>query len=103
MGSFNYGKVSLMFKLLRNLMDDNAREVKRLQKLVDQVNVLEGAAANLSDAALQGKTAEFKGRLERGEKLDDLMYEAFAVVREASRRVLSMRHFDVQLDRKSVV
>ena len=97
MGSFNYGKVSLMFKLLRNLMDDNAREVKRLQKLVDQVNVLEGAAANLSDAALQGKTAEFKGRLERGEKLDDLMYEAFAVVREASRRVLSMRHFDVQL------
>ena len=86
-----------MFKFLRNLMDDNAREVKRLQKMVVRINGLEEAAAGLSDAALQGKTAEFRGRLERDEKLDDLLPEVFAVVREASRRVLGMRHFDVQL------
>lgn len=86
-----------MFKLFQNLFDDNAREVKRLYKVVDQINGLEGQVAALSDADLKGQTALFKDRLGRGERLDDLLPEAFAVVRESSRRVLGMRHFDVQL------
>ena len=86
-----------MFKLFNSLFDDNAREVKRLMKVVDRINDLEGKVSALSDADLKGQTALFKERLERGEKLDDLLPEAFAVVRETSRRVLGMRHFDVQL------
>ena len=75
----------------------NERELKRLRPLVDQVNALEASIKPLSDEQLRAKTDEFRERLAKGETLDDLMPEAFAVVREAGRRVLNMRHFDVQL------
>src|SRR5205814_4965978 len=75
----------------------NDRELKRLRPIVAQVNALETATTALSDEGLRAKTAEFRQRLANGETLDDLTVEAFAVVREAGRRVLSMRHFDVQL------
>ncbi|MGC9518993.1 MAG: preprotein translocase subunit SecA [Desulfuromonadaceae bacterium] len=75
----------------------NERELKRMQVVVDKINALEEETKQLDDAALQGKTAEFRERLEQGESLDDLLPEAFAVVREAAWRVLEMRHFDVQL------
>jgi preprotein translocase subunit SecA len=73
------------------------REMKRLQPTVEKINALEPAMMALSDAQLQAKTPEFKQRLANGETLDDLLPEAFAVCREASRRVLGMRHYDVQL------
>jgi preprotein translocase subunit SecA len=75
----------------------NDRELKRLRPVVAQVNTFEPAIQALSDEQLRAKTAEFRQRLASGEALDDLMPEAFAVVREAGRRVLNMRHFDVQL------
>ncbi|HET8705725.1 MAG TPA: preprotein translocase subunit SecA [Pseudomonadales bacterium] len=75
----------------------NERELKRMQKIVTKVNALEEGIQKLSDDELKAKTAEFKARIEKGETLDQLLPEAFAVVREASRRVLGMRHFDVQL------
>src|SRR3954449_10537278 len=75
----------------------NERELKRLAPLVVQINALEGDIKGLSDDQLLGKTAEFRVRLENGETLEDLLPEAFAVVREAGRRTLNMRHFDVQL------
>ncbi|MCF6093431.1 accessory Sec system translocase SecA2 [Microaerobacter geothermalis] len=77
--------------------DSNEREVKRLNRLVDQVNGYEEEISRLTDDQLKGKTIEFKSRLDRGEELDQLLPEAFAVVREASKRVLGMRHFDVQI------
>jgi preprotein translocase subunit SecA len=86
-----------MLKMLRNLLDDNAREIKKLQKTVDKINGLEAEIQAKSDAELQGQTALFRDRLDRGESLDDILPEAFATVREVSRRVLGMRHFDVQL------
>jgi preprotein translocase subunit SecA len=75
----------------------NDRELKRLRPIVERVNSFEPAITALSDADLRAKTAEFRERLGRGEALADLLPEAFAVVREAGRRVLSMRHYDVQL------
>ena len=75
----------------------NDRLVKRLFKVVHQVNALEASTKELSDEALRAKTAEFRERLAQGSKLDDLLPEAFAVVREAGVRALGMRHFDVQL------
>ncbi len=75
----------------------NEREIKRLWPLVEQVNSLETQIANLSDIQLKDKTGEFKRRLETGETLEDILPEAFAVVREVSRRRLKMRHFDVQI------
>jgi len=75
----------------------NDRLIKRYNKSVQQINALEPAISALSDEALRAKTAEFKERLAKGEVLDDLLPEAFAVVREAGKRVLNMRHFDVQL------
>jgi preprotein translocase subunit SecA len=75
----------------------NERELKRLIPGVAQVNAFEPSISALTDEQLRGKTAEFRLRLEQGETLDDLLPEAFAVVREAGRRVLNMRHFDVQL------
>jgi preprotein translocase subunit SecA len=75
----------------------NERELKRMQPIVAQINALEPSMTALSDEQLRGKTAEFRLRLEQGETLDDLLPEAFAVVREAGRRTLNMRHFDVQL------
>ena len=75
----------------------NDREVKRYKKMVARINQLEKSLESLSDDELAGKTSEFRARLENGEKLDAIMPEAFAVVREGSRRVMNMRHFDVQL------
>ena len=81
-------------KLLGN---KNAKEIKRIRSIVDEINGLEPSMLSLSDISLRGKTEEFKARLADGETLDDILPEAFAVVREASKRVLGMRHFDVQM------
>lgn len=75
----------------------NAREIKRMRKTVSRINELEEQYGNLSDTELQGKTAEFRRRYEEGETLDALLPEAFATAREASRRVMGMRHYDVQM------
>ena len=75
----------------------NDREVNRIQAIVDRTNLLENSINKLSDGQLFEKTAEFKGRLKEGDTLDDILPEAFAVVREAGLRTLNMRHFDVQL------
>lgn len=75
----------------------NERRVKQLRPIVEAINGLEDKIKPLSDDQLKGKTAEFKEKLEQGATLDNLLPEAFAVVREASRRVTGMRHFDVQL------
>jgi len=75
----------------------NEREIKRLRPLVAEINVLEPQIQPLTDDQLRAKTIEFRKRAAGGESLDDLLVEAFAVVREAGRRVLNMRHFDVQL------
>ena len=87
-----------MFGFLQRLVGNNsAREIKKMRTIVEQINGLEDQLIGLSDTSLAGKTREFKERLENGETLDDILPEAFAVVREASKRVLGMRHFDVQL------
>ena len=84
--------------IVKNLFGSrNDRLLKDYGKKAQQINLLEDATKKLSDAALKAKTTEFKKRLNEGQKLDDLLVEAFAVVREASRRALEMRHFDVQL------
>ncbi|HUR88516.1 MAG TPA: preprotein translocase subunit SecA [Ramlibacter sp.] len=75
----------------------NDRLLKQYRRVVDRINGLEQEFEKLSDAQLRGKTDEFKARVEKGEALDDLLPEAFATVREASKRVMKMRHFDVQL------
>jgi preprotein translocase subunit SecA len=73
------------------------REIKRIMPIVKKVNSLEASVEKLSDEELREKTEEFKGRLKKGETLDDILPEAFAVVREASKRVLGLRHYDVQI------
>src|ERR687895_670969 len=75
----------------------NERELKRLRPLVAEINAFEPSIQPLTDEQLRGKTDEFRKRIANGESLSDLLPEAFAVVREAGRRVLNMRHFDVQL------
>jgi len=75
----------------------NARELKKLQPKVVAINELEPRIQKMSDEELAGQTARFKERLERGEPLDDMLFEAFATVREVGKRVLKMRHYDVQL------
>lgn len=82
---------------LKKFLDDNKKDVKKLEKFAAQVNQYDKPFRELSDEALQAKTDEFKVRLEKGETLNDIMAEAFAVVREASDRVLGLRHFDVQI------
>ncbi|WP_018404868.1 preprotein translocase subunit SecA [Marinobacter gelidimuriae] len=74
----------------------NAREIKRMRKIAVRINELEKQFGSLTDSELQGKTTEFRERLQKGESLDALMPEAFACVREASGRVMGMRHYDVQ-------
>jgi len=92
------GDVRLVFGLIKKVIGDaNERELKQISKKVEKVNQLEAQIEALSDDDLRQKTTEFKERLEKGETLDDLLPEAFAVVREASKRVLGMRHFDVQI------
>ncbi|MBR3051745.1 MAG: preprotein translocase subunit SecA [Selenomonadaceae bacterium] len=81
----------------RFLGDNNDKEIKRLQKTVDKVNALEAGLQNYTDDKLASSTEKFRERLAAGETLNDILPEAFAVCREASRRVLGMRHFDVQL------
>jgi len=75
----------------------NERILKMMRKRVDKINSLESAMEKLSDDELKAKTTEFKQRIANGESLDSILEEAFAVVREASKRVFGMRHFDVQL------
>ena len=84
-----------MLKLL--LGDPNARKLKKYDPYIKEINLLEEDIKPLSDEQLKGKTVEFKQRLAKGETLDDILPEAFAVVRESGRRVLGLRHFDVQL------
>ncbi|HIE38070.1 MAG TPA: hypothetical protein EYP77_03200, partial [Anaerolineae bacterium] len=91
-----------MAKKLKGLVgkligDANAREIGRLQKVVERINALEPGYEALSDEALRAKTVEFRRRLARGERVDDLLVEAFAAVREAGKRTISLRHYDVQL------
>src|SRR5262245_34103254 len=73
------------------------REIRRLRPRVDVINSLEPAISKLTDAELRAKTAEFKEKLDNGASLDDILHDAFAVAREAGKRALKMRHFDVQL------
>ena len=87
-----------MVKILEKIFGTkNDRELKRLYQIVEEINSLESKIASLSDSQLKAKTEEFKGRLIKGESLDSLLNEAFATVREVSKRTLGMRHFDVQL------
>ncbi len=81
----------------RFLGDNNDREIARYRGIVEKINALEGDLQNLTDSSLSGHTDKFKERLANGETLDDILPEAFAVVREASRRVLGLRHYDVQM------
>lgn len=88
----------LLDKVLAKIFGSaNERYLKRIRPLVSAINDREARLQELSDAELQAQTARFKERLEQGESLDDLLPDAFATVREASRRVTGMRHFDVQL------
>jgi len=86
-----------VFKWLGSLVDSNEKELKRLQPTVDKINGLEQPFARLSDAELRAKTDEFKARLSGGAPLDEILPEAFAAVREAAKRTIGQRHFDVQL------
>ncbi|MCM3635941.1 preprotein translocase subunit SecA [Paenibacillus camelliae] len=87
-----------MLGLVKKIFGDyNEKEIKRLSKVVEHINNIEPQYQALSDEQLRAKTDEFKARLAKGETLDDILPEAFATAREASKRVLNMRHFDVQL------
>ena len=87
-----------MFGILKRFLgDNNDKEIKRLRAKVDEINGFEEGLNNLSDSSLARYTDKFRDRLAEGETLDDILPEAFAVVREASRRILGMRHFDVQM------
>ncbi len=97
-GSCHRRKALMFASLARALFGSaNDRSLKSHQRRVPEINALEPGIQALDDAALAAKTVEFRGRLQQGASLDELLPEAFAVVREASRRVLGMRHFDVQL------
>ena len=91
------GVICLLSFLQRLLGNNNAKEIKKMRAIADHINEIEPNYVKLSDDNLLAKTDEFKRRLQKGETLDDILPEAFAVVREASKRVLGMRHFDVQL------
>ncbi len=87
-----------MFGFIEKILGNaNAREVKKMEAIVSEINSYEGAMTALSDSSLAHKTVEFRNRLEKGETLENILPEAFAVVREAAKRVLGMRHFDVQM------
>ena len=89
----------VMLRKFLNFLDTNAyrREVEQYARIVEQINILEPQYSSMSDRQLALMTAEFRSRLVQGEDLDDLLPEAFALVREAARRTIGMRHFDVQL------
>ncbi len=86
-----------MLNFFSKILDSNEKQVNKLQPIVEAINSFEPKLSKLSDSKLKAKTAEFKLRLERSETLDDILPEAFAAVREASKRVLGQRHYDVQL------
>jgi len=86
-----------MFKFLGNLLDSNERELSKLDPIIDKVNSLEKETKRFSDEKLKEKTLLLKKRLEKGETLDDILPEAFAMVREAAQRTIGQRHFDVQI------
>src|ERR671923_1033660 len=95
-GAYNEG--SMIDAVLKKIFGTkHERDVKRAMPVVAQINALEPALQTLDDAALRGKTDELRKRLADGVPLDDVLPEAFAVCREAARRALRMRHFDVQL------
>lgn len=86
-----------MLGMLKKVFDPNKRQIARLEKIANEIDALGAQMAQLSDDELRQKTEEFKARLEKGETLDDLLVEAFAVVREAAKRVLGMYPYKVQL------
>ena len=86
-----------MLKSIKNFFDPTERELKRLESVIQSINAMEPELQTLSDSELRSKTDYFQEKLRGGATLDDILPETFAVVREASRRVLNMRHFDVQL------
>src|SRR3989338_5813579 len=88
----------MLKKLVESIIGSKSeRSLKTVQPVVDQINALEDEISKLTDAELRAKTDEFKERLAKGETLDDLLPEAFACVREASKRTIKLRHYDVQL------
>ena len=88
----------MLSKLAKSIFgSSNDRELRKLRKMVDQINQLESGLQDLTSAQLKNKTTEFKQRINLGESLDDILPEAFATVRETAKRVLEMRHFDVQM------
>jgi preprotein translocase subunit SecA len=88
----------MLSKLVKSIFgSSNDRELRKMQKTVDRINQLEPDFQVLSDQQLQKKTAEYKSRIDQGETLDEILPEAFATVRETAKRVLGMRHFDVQM------
>lgn len=86
-----------MFKFLSKLLDSNEKEINRLKALVGEINALEPEAQKIKDTGFAKKTAEFKERLKNGQTLDDILPESYAVVREAAKRTIGERHYDVQL------
>lgn len=86
-----------MLSILTRLFDSNEKQVRNLQPIIDRINDLEAEFSQLKDEQLAEKTQEFKERFEQGESLDDLLPEAFANVREAAKRTIGQRHYDVQL------
>lgn len=89
--------MKVLLEKIFKIFDPNERELKKLRAIVNKINEQEQLISKLSDEELKNKTVEFRQRLEKGENLDSLLPEAFATVREAAKRTLSMRHFDVQL------
>ncbi|MGB0720741.1 MAG: preprotein translocase subunit SecA, partial [Bdellovibrionales bacterium] len=88
----------MVFTLAARLFGStNDRQLKSIQRHIDPINALESTYEAMSDSDLQGQTAAFRQRIENGEKLDNLLHESFAVVREASKRVLGLRPYDVQM------
>ncbi|MDR1616932.1 MAG: preprotein translocase subunit SecA [Syntrophomonadaceae bacterium] len=87
----------MLKNFLKNLLDDDEKEIKKIRPFVQNINSLEPEIQNLPDEEFPAKTEEFRQRLKEGAELNDILPEAFALVREASRRTLGMRHFDVQL------
>jgi len=94
----HFKELIFLFGFLEKILgNSSAKEIKRLRPIVEEINYFEAKLSQLSDNSLAAKTDEFKKRLADGETLEDILPEAFAVVREAAKRVLGMRHFDVQL------
>ena len=88
---------AIMFKFIGNLLDSNEREIKKFEPITSTINSLEGSTKKLTDKKLREKTSYFRKKIKEGEDLEDLLPEAFATVREAARRTIGQRHFDVQL------